>query len=111
MGEASTSESEPCLAYRGWGDDWKDAPLSFEQTQLEVVRNEDWNQRGWDWAEAKSPTLRAWVWAQEPSRARLELGFIPTAPEARILRPHRRVLLQFWTNSNKQAALWSIVER
>ena len=72
----------PALPTEAGGDDWKDAPLSFEQTQLEVVRNEDWNQRGWDWGEPKSPTLRAWVWAEEPSRARLELRFIPTAPEA-----------------------------
>ena len=72
----------PALPVETGGDDWKNALLAFEQDQLEVVRNEDWNQRGWDWSEPESPSLEAWVWSEEPSRARLELRFIPTAPEA-----------------------------
>ena len=72
----------PALPVEDGVDDWKNAPLSFEQDQLEVVRNEDWNQRGWDWSEPESPALEAWVWSENPSRARLELRFIPTAPEA-----------------------------
>ena len=72
----------PALPVETGGDDWKNAPLAFEQDQLEVVRNEDWNKRGWDWSEPESPSLEAWVWSEEPSRARLELRFIPTAPEA-----------------------------
>ena len=72
----------PALPVEAGGYDWKNAPLAFEQDQLEVVRNEDWNKRGWDWSEPESPFLEAWVWSEEPSRARLELRFIPTAPEA-----------------------------
>ena len=72
----------PALPVETGGDDWKNALLAFEQDQLEVVRNEDWNKRGWDWSEPESPSLEAWVWSEEPSRARLELRFIPTAPEA-----------------------------
>ena len=72
----------PALPVEPGVDDWKNAPLSFEQDQLEVVRNEDWNQRGWDWSEPIAPALEAWIWSKEPSRARLELRFIPTAPEA-----------------------------
>ena len=72
----------PALPVEAGGHDWKNAPLAFEQDQLEVVRNEDWNQRGWDWSEPESPALEAWVWSEKPSRARLELRFIPTAPES-----------------------------
>ena len=72
----------PALPVEAGVDDWKNVPVSFEQDQLEVVRNEDWNQRGWDWSEPESPSLETWVWAEKPSRARLELRFIPTAPEA-----------------------------
>ena len=72
----------PALPVEAGGHDWKNAPLAFEQDQLEVVRNEDWNKRGWDWSEPESPALDAWVWSEKPSRARLELRFIPTAPEA-----------------------------
>ena len=72
----------PALPAEGGVDNWKNAPISFEQDQLEVVRNEDWNQRGWDWSEPESPSLETWVWSDKPSRARLELRFIPTAPES-----------------------------
>ena len=72
----------PALPVEAGGHDWNNAPLAFEQDQLEVVRNEDWNKRGWDWSEPESPALDAWVWSEKPSRARLELRFIPTAPEA-----------------------------
>ena len=72
----------PALPVEAGGHDWINAPLAFEQDQLEVVRNEDWNKRGWDWSEPESPALDAWVWSEKPSRARLELRFIPTAPEA-----------------------------
>jgi hypothetical protein len=72
----------PALPVEAGADDWKDVPLSFKQSQLEVSRNEEWSQRGWDWSEPETPTLDAWVWSDKPTRARLELRFIPTAPEA-----------------------------
>lgn len=71
----------PVLPREPREDDWKDASLSFEQTQLEVVQKVDWNERGWDWKEPTTPKLETWVWSDEPSRAQLKLRFIPTAPE------------------------------
>ena len=75
-------DMSPVLPMEAGEDHWKNVPLSFKQEQLEVVRNEDWNQRGWDWSEPESPSLETWLWSDKPSRARLELRFIPTAPES-----------------------------
>ena len=73
---------DPILGKPGESEAWNDTPLAFEESNLDVVKQPWWGERGWAWSEPSTPTVDAWVWAQQPHKARLELRFIPTAPQA-----------------------------
>lgn len=72
----------PLLKREGNPELWKNEALTFEAADLEVERSERWGERGWAWSEPWEPTVDAWVWAGSRGKARLELRFIPNAPEA-----------------------------
>ena len=71
----------PAMPSERVASDWKSEALAFDRQTLEVTRNPSWNERGWAWAEPEEPTIDAWVWSSEDENAKLELRFIPAAPE------------------------------
>ena len=72
----------PIIEKSGSPEEWSETPLAFEKEELEQERQPWWDKIGRGWSEPQNPVVRAWVWSRTEENARLELRFIPTAPQA-----------------------------
>ena len=72
----------PLMDKTGSPDAWGKASLAFEEEAIDAVRASWWGERGWAWSEPEDPVVNTWVWSDQAAQAKLELRFIPSAPEA-----------------------------
>ena len=72
----------PLMDKAGSPETWDTASLAFEEEAIEAVRASWWGERGWAWSEPEDPVVNTWVWSDKAAQAKLELRFIPSAPEA-----------------------------
>ena len=72
----------PLMDKAGSPDAWGKASLAFEEEAIDAVRASWWGERGWAWSEPEDPVVNTWVWSDKEAQAKLELRFIPSAPEA-----------------------------
>ena len=72
----------PLMDKAGSPDAWGTASLAFEEEAIDAVRASWWGERGWAWSEPEDPVVNTWVWSDKEAQAKLELRFIPSAPEA-----------------------------
>ena len=73
---------DPVMRKKGTLDSWNATALAFERESIDMVRDNGWGERGWGWSEPEVPSLKAWIWSATPATVRVQLQFIPTAPEA-----------------------------
>ena len=57
-------------------------PLEFVNAKVEVVRQEDWNERGWAWSEPEEPQTTCWVWSPVDGTAQVHLRTMPASKES-----------------------------
>ena len=57
-------------------------PLEFVSAKVEVVRREDWNERGWAWSEPEEPKVMCWIWSPVDGTAQVHLRTMPASEES-----------------------------